>query len=121
MSTSKSHHDRMAELHYNSVYPHYVQKVTKKGRTEEELLSIISWLTGYSQKELVRLSNTPTTFIAFFDKATLHPDAEKIKGMICGYRIEDIEIELTRKIRYLDKIVDELSKGKSIEKITNRK
>lgn len=102
---------------FASVYPLYVAKVTKKGRTEEELLVVISWLSGYSQSEIIQLSKSATTFEEFFSHARLNPNAELIKGVICGYKVEDITNPLTQKVRYLDKIVDELAKGKSLEKI----
>lgn len=102
---------------FASVYPLYVAKVTKKGRTEEELLVVISWLSGYSQSEIIQLSKSATTFEEFFTHARLNPNAALIKGVICGYKVEDITNPLTQKVRYLDKIVDELAKGKSLEKI----
>lgn len=99
------------------VYPMYVQKAEKKGRTQAEVDEVIRWLTGYSQKELERQIDTEVDFQTFFAAAKLHPNASKITGVICGYRVEEIEDKLMQKIRYLDKLVDELAKGKSMEKI----
>lgn len=117
MITTPEHNLRMASLTFASVYPHYVTKVEKKGRSKAELLQVIEWLTGFDQKQLQILIDQKANFKNFFEKATLHPDAHLITGTICGYRIEDIENELTKKVRYLDKLVDELAKGKKIEKI----
>jgi len=102
---------------FASVYPHYVAKVEKKGRTEAELLEVISWLTGFKAKDLKRLIQSKATFEQFFAQGTLNPNARLITGMICGYRIEEIQTPLTRQVRYLDKLVDELAKGRKIEKI----
>ena len=102
---------------FASVYPMYVAKVEKKGRTKEELHEVIEWLTGFNKKKLDQLIKEKVTFETFFDKATLHPNAELITGMICGYRIEEIENSLTKQVRYLDKLVDELAKGRKMEKI----
>jgi len=115
--TTPEHDARMAQMTFASVYPHYVNKVVKKGRTEDELIQVISWLTGFSKPELDDLITQRVTFQRFFEKANLHENASLIKGLICGYRIEEIDNELTRKVRYLDKLVDELAKGKKIEKI----
>ena len=117
MEPTEKHHQRMAELTFASVYPHYVAKVTKKGRTEEELNVVIHWLTGFDQLKIQSLIQEAVTFETFFNRATLHPNAEKITGTICGYRIETIENPLTRKVRYLDKLVDELAKGRPMSKI----
>lgn len=102
---------------FSSVYPMYVQKVEKKGRTKEELHQVIEWLTGFGEKKLQELINEKVTFEAFFQRATLNPNACLITGVICGYRVEDIEDPLTQQVRYLDKLVDELAKGKKMEKI----
>lgn len=107
----------MAELTFASVYPHYVAKVEKKGRTKAELHEGISWLTGFDESQLHLLINEKATFDTFFQKATLHPNASLITGLICGYRVEEIENPLTQKVRYLDKLVDELAKGKKMESI----
>lgn len=108
-------------MSFASVYPHYVTKVEKKGRTQTELEEVITWLTGYSKDELQKIIADKTNFETFFAEApALHPNASKITGVICGYRIEDIEDKLMQKIRYLDKLVDELAKGKSMDKILRK-
>ena len=107
----------MAKLTFASVYPHYVTKVEKKGRTKEELHQVITWLTGFDEGQLQEMISKKVTFETFFEKANLHPNSEMITGVICGYRIEEIETPLTKKIRYLDKLVDELAKGRKMEKI----
>jgi hypothetical protein len=113
-----SHHDeRIAQMTFSSVFPHYVVKVEKKGRTKEELYEVIEWLTGYDQKKLQTLIDAKVTFEAFFAPATLNPNAHLITGVICGYRVEEIENPLTQQVRYLDKLVDELAKGRKMEKI----
>lgn len=117
----KSQDERIANMTFASVFPHYVNKVEKKGRTQEELIQVISWLTGYSDVQLQEAVLQRWTFAEFFERATLHPNAALITGMICRYRVEDIENELTRKVRYLDKLVDELAKGKDIKKILRSK
>jgi hypothetical protein len=115
---STSHHDqRIAEMTFASVYPHYLAKVEKKGRTKEELHQVIEWLTGYDEKKLQQLIDEKVTFQTFFQSATLHPNAHLITGVICGYRVEEIENTLTQQVRYLDKLVDELAKGRKMEKI----
>ncbi len=116
-TTTPEHDARVAALTFASVYPHYVTKVEKKGRTKEELHEVIEWLTGFNEAKLQELIDRKVTFETFFEEATLHPNAELIKGVICGYRVEDIETPLTRQARYLDKVVDELAKGKKMEKI----
>lgn len=117
MSTTSNHDARMATMTFANVYPHYVTKVTKKGRTVAELHTVIEWLTGFTKKDCDALIKEQVTFKEFFERATLHPNANKITGVICGYRIEDIENPITKKVRYLDKLVDELAKGKAMEKI----
>lgn len=102
---------------FSSVYPHYITKVEKKGRTIQELHQVIEWLTGFNQKKLQDLIDQKATFKDFFSEADLNPNAHLIKGVICGYRIEDIETPLTQQVRYLDKLVDELAKGRKMEKI----
>lgn len=109
---------RIYTTSFASVYPHYVAKAEKKGRTKAELDTIICWLTGYTSKALQQQIDTKVDFETFFDKAPqLHPNVSKITGVICGYRVEDIQDPLMQKIRYLDKLVDELAKGKTMEKI----
>jgi hypothetical protein len=115
--TTAEHDERMAKLTFASVYPHYITKVEKKGRTKEELHQVIEWLTGFDEEQLKELMAEKVTFATFFDKATLHPNAHLINGVICGYRIEEIETPLTQQVRYLDKLVDELAKGRKMEKI----
>jgi hypothetical protein len=116
--TDTSHHDeRIAAMTFSSVYPHYVAKVEKKGRTKAELHQVIEWLTGFDEAALQKQIAAKTTFEQFFDQATLNPKASLITGVICGYRVEEIENPLTRKARYLDKLVDELAKGRAMEKI----
>jgi hypothetical protein len=117
MNTSPEHDARIAKMTFASVYPHYVTKVEKKGRTKEELHQVITWLTGFDEKGIQKMIDEKATFESFFDRATLNPNAGLIKGLICGYRVEEIENPLTQKARYLDKLVDELAKGKKIEKI----
>src|SRR5690606_25894461 len=111
------HNERIAKLTFASVYPHYVSKVEKKGRTKEELHQVIAWLTGFNDKKLQELIYNKVTFETFFQQASLHPNAHFITGVICGYRIEEIENPLTQQVRYLDKLVDELAKGRKMEKI----
>lgn len=117
MKTTKEHDGRIAKLTYAEVYPHYVAKVEKKGRTVEELHQVITWLTGFNEADLKRMIDSQVTFEQFFQEATLNPNASLITGSICGYRVEDIETPLTQRIRYLDKLVDELAKGRKMEKI----
>lgn len=117
MKITPEHNDRMAKLTFASVYPHYLAKVEKKGRTEDELHQVIEWLTGFDEKAIQKLIEEEVTFEKFFNQAKLNPNADQIKGVICGYRIEEIENPLTRQVRYLDKLVDELAKGKKLEKI----
>ena len=107
----------MAKMKFASVYPHYVTKVEKKGRTVEELHEVMSWLTGFDEAKLQEFIGSDATFHQFFDEATLNPNASLITGVICGYRIEEIETPLTREVRYLDKLVDELARGRKMEKI----
>ena len=102
---------------FASVYPLYLAKVERKGRTKEELLTVIQWLTGYTENDLQQCIEAQVTFEQFFSEATLHPNAQLIKGVICGYRVEEIENRLTQQVRYLDKLVDELAKGRKLEKI----
>lgn len=117
MKTTPEHDARIAKMIFASVYPHYITKVESKGRTIEELHQVIEWLTGFDKKKLEELINEKVTFETFFKKAKLNPNAHLITGVICGYRIEDIETPLTKQARYLDKLIDELAKGKKMEKI----
>jgi Uncharacterized protein conserved in bacteria len=117
MKTTPEHDMRIAKMTFASVYPHYVTKVEGKGRTKEELHMVIEWLTGFDGKKLQKLIDEKVTFETFFDEAKLNPNAHLITGVICGYRIEEIENPLTKKARYLDKLIDELAKGRKMEKI----
>jgi len=117
MNTSDTHNQRMATMTFSSVYPLYVTKVERKGRTKEELHQVITWLTGFDDEKIQELVAEKVTFETFFQRASLHPNAGLITGMICGYRIEEIENVLTKQVRYLDKLVDELAKGRKMEKI----
>ena len=117
MNPTPEHNERIAKMTFASVYPHYVTKVEKKNRTKEELHEVITWLTGFDETTIQKLIDEKVTFETFFQKATLNPNAHLITGVICGYRIEEIENELTKQVRYLDKLVDELAKGKKMEKI----
>ena len=117
MKTTPEHDERIAKMTFASVYPHYITKIEKKGRTKEELHQVIKWLTGFDDKKLRDLIDENVTFETFFERAEINPNARLITGMICGYRVEEIETPLTRQARYLDKLVDELAKGKKIEKI----
>lgn len=117
MKETAQHDERMARMIFGSVYPMYLNKVEKKGRTKEELDEVITWLTGFNAPEINKLVADKVSFEKFFQLAKLHPNAHLITGTICGYRIEEIENEITRKVRYLDKLVDELAKGRKMEKI----
>ena len=117
MVTTPEHDKRVAELTFASVYPHYVNKVERKGRTIEELHQVIEWLTGFNEASVQAMIDEKVTFKTFFERANLNPNSELIKGVICGYRIEDITTPLTKQTRYLDKLVDELAKGRAMEKI----
>lgn len=113
----KSQDDRIAQMTFASVYPLYLTKVTKKGRSVEELHQVIEWLTGFNHNRIQKLIDSKVTFLEFFGQAKLPAAATQITGMICGHRIENIENPLTRQVRYLDKLVDELAKGRKMEKI----
>ena len=117
MKTTPEHDARVAKMIFASIYPHYVNKVEKKGRTKEELHQVIEWLTGFDDKKLKELIDEKVTFETFFANAKLNPNAHLIKGVICGYRIEDIETPLTKQARYLDKLVEELARGRKMDKI----
>ncbi|HMU11605.1 MAG TPA: DUF2200 domain-containing protein [Ferruginibacter sp.] len=117
MNNSNTQSQRIAKLTFASVYPMYVAKVEKKGRTKEELHQVIEWLTGFDYRRLQQLIKENVTFETFFRQASLNPNACLITGVICGYRVEDIEDPLTQQVRYLDKLVDELAKGRKMVKI----
>jgi hypothetical protein len=120
MNNASKHNERIAKMTFASVYPLYLAKVEKKGRTKEELHQVIEWLTGFDNRKLKDLIEKKVTFETFFQKAALNPNARLITGVICGYRIEEIEDPLTKQVRYLDKLVDELAKGKKMEKILRK-
>lgn len=109
--------ERIALMTFASIYPLYVAKVEKKGRSQEELLQVIEWLTGYNRETLQQLINQKITFKDFFAQATLHPNAKLITGSICGYKVEEIQNPLTQQVRYLDKLVDELARNRPLAKI----
>lgn len=117
MNTSDSHNQRIAKMSFASVYPLYLAKVEKKGRTKEELHLVIEWLTGFNTRKLQELIKENVNFETFFQQAVLNPNTKQITGIICGYRVEEIEDRLTQQVRYLDKLVDELAKGRKMEKI----
>ena len=121
MKSTSSHDTRIAEMTFASVFPHYIAKLEKKGRTRAEFYQVIEWLTGFDENQVQRLIEEKVTFKSFFERATLNPNAPLIKGVICGYRIEEIENTLTRNVRYLDKLIDELAKGRKMEKILRTK
>jgi hypothetical protein len=120
MNNSDIQNQRIAKMSFASVYPMYVAKVQKKGRTIQELHQVVQWLTGYDDKKLHELINEKVSFETFFQQATLNPNAHLITGVICGYRVEEIEDSLTQRVRYLDKLVDELAKGRKMEKILRK-
>src|ERR1700743_922737 len=117
MNNSLTQNQRIAKMTFSSVYPLYLAKVEKKGRTKEELHQVIEWLTGFNEKKLQELVEEKATFEVFFQRAVLNPNTHLITGVICGYRVEEIENPLTQQVRYLDKLVDELAKGRKMEKI----
>ncbi len=117
MTTTPEHDKRIAQMSFATVFPLYVAKIEKKGRSKAELYTVIHWLTGFDEEQVQRLIAEDINFESFFAQARLHPNAPLIKGSICGYKIEEIETPLTRQVRYLDKLVDELAKGKKMERI----
>lgn len=117
MTTTPEHDQKIARMTFSSVYPHYITKVERKGRTVEELHQVIEWLTGFNKGAVQDFIDRKVTFEEFFSQATLHPNANLITGSICGYKIQDIQTPLTKQVRYLDKLVDELANGKKMEKI----
>ena len=120
MKPTKDHNARMAKMKFASVYPHYVTKIEKKGRTKKELFQVIEWLTGYDESKLQEHIDSESSFEIFFQNANINPNANLIKGLICGYRIEDIDNKLTQSVRHLDKLVDELAKGRKMDKILRK-
>ena len=117
MNNSNTHNQRIANMTFASIYPMYVEKVVKKGRTKAELHQVIEWLTNFDHKKVQELIKANVTFETFFQQASLNRNAHLITGVICGVRVEDIENPLTQQVRYLDKLVDELAKGRKMEKI----
>jgi hypothetical protein len=117
MTPGSEHHERIAKKTFASVYPHYLSKIEKKGRTKTELHQVIYWLTGFEEETISELIEQSVNFETFFNKATINPNVNLVKGVICGYRIEEIENQLTKNVRCLDKLVDDLSKGKKMDKI----
>ena len=117
MANTNDHDERIARMSFSTVYPLYLTKIEKKGRTKEELHQVIKWLTGYNEKKMQSLIAEKVTFEQFFANATMNPNANLITGLICGYSVEEIKNPLTQKVRYLDKLVDELAKGRKMEKI----
>ncbi|MBK1898035.1 DUF2200 domain-containing protein [Chryseobacterium paridis] len=116
-----TNYERVYNMSFAGVYPHYITKVEKKGRTKDEVHEIIFWLTGYAEKDLQEILNNKTNFRNFFEQAPqINPNVSLIKGVICGYRVEEIEDELMRNIRYLDKLIDELAKRKSMDQILRK-
>ncbi|MDP6940660.1 MAG: DUF2200 domain-containing protein [Planctomycetota bacterium] len=113
----ESRDERIAKMVFAKIYPLYIDKVEKKGKTVEELHQVITWLTGFTDEDIQRCVKREISFAEFFDQATLNPNAHLIKGVVCGHRVEETENELTRKVRYLDKLIDELTRGKKMENI----
>jgi len=120
MKNTEAQRQRVAKMSFASVYPMYVEKVEKKGRTKEELHQVIKWLTGFDNKKLQAIIKDKITFETFFQEAKLNPNASLITGVICGYRVEEIEDPFMQQVRYLDKLIDELAKGKAMEKILRK-
>jgi hypothetical protein len=120
MKTTPEHNEKFVKMTFASVYPHYINKVERKGKTKAELLQVIEWLTGFDELKLNELVTENVSFERFFEQATLHPNAHLITGTICGYRVEELINPLTRKVRCLDKLVDELANGKAMEKILRK-
>ena len=117
MNNSSTHDERIAKMIFASVYPLYLAKIEKKGRSKAELDEVVTWLTGYNDAQIQKLMEARANFETFFAQASLNPNASLITGLICGYRVETIENPLTQQVRFLDKLVDELAKGKKMEKI----
>lgn len=120
MIVTPEHNERVANLIFGSFFPHYITKIEKKGRTQEELYQVLEWLTGYDKDQIDRLIKEKVNVKTFFEKATINPNAHLIKGVICGYRIEEIDNDITRQVRYMDKLVDELAKGRKMDKILRK-
>jgi len=120
MKTTPEHNEKFVKMTFASVYPYYINKVERKGKMKAELLQVIEWLTGFDEVKLQELIEQNVTFDVFFEQANLHPNAHLITGTICGYRVEELINPLTRKVRYLDKLIDELANGKAMEKILRK-
>ncbi|BBM88465.1 hypothetical protein COTS27_00144 [Spirochaetota bacterium] len=120
MKPTQKHNQRIAKMKFASVYPHYLTKIEKKGRTQQELHQVINWLTGFNDIQIQKFIDSDITLEVFFQQANIHPHAKSITGTICGYRIEEIDNPLTQQVRYLDKLVDELAKGRKMEKILRK-
>lgn len=120
MKVTQAYEDRIANMTFASIYPHYINKVERKGRTIEELHQVIEWLTGYDINKINEMVDSKASFKTFFESAAINPNAHLIKGVICGYRIEEIEFPITRQVRYLDKLVDEIAKGRKMDKILRK-
>jgi hypothetical protein len=120
MKNTINHDERIAKMIFTAVYPLYLAKVEKKGKTKEELHQVIEWLTGYDDKSLQKQIDEKVTFEKFFKNATINPNVQLITGVICGYRVEEIANPLSQQVRYLDKLVDELAKGKTLDKILRK-
>ena len=120
MNNSELQNQRFAVMLFSTVYPLYLNKVVRKGRTQDELNQVITWLTGFETTKIEQLITEKVTFETFFKQANLHPNASLITGVICGYRVEEISNPLTQKVRYLDKLVDELAKGRTMDKILRK-
>ena len=117
MARTPEHDARIAKMVFSTIWPLYVNKIEKKGRTESELRQVVCWLTGYSDRQLQKHIDGDTTYAEFFEGATLHPNAHLINGVVCGYRIEEIETVLTRDCRRMEKLIEELARGRKMEKI----
>lgn len=122
MKVTPEKNEQVANMLFSSIYPHYLNRLEKNGRTKEELNQVIEWLTGYDDKKIQALIDKKVTFRTFFDKAKMHPNTHMIKGVVCGYRIEEIEdeFEVYKRCRQMDKLVDELAKGRKMEKILRK-
>ena len=119
MKVTAKKNEQVANMIFGSIYPHYLNRIVKNGRTKEELDTVIEWLTGYNYKTLQKLSDEKVTFRTFFEKAKMHPNSNLIKGVVCGYRIEEIEdeFEVYKQCRQMEKLIDELARGRKMEKI----
>ena len=119
MKVTAAKNEKLGQMVFSAIYPLYLNRLVKNGRTEEELLTVIKWITGFDEKQLQQLIDEKVTFKTFFEKATIHPNAHMIKGVVCGYRIEEIpdEFELYRQCRCMEKLIDELARGRKMEKI----